>query len=151
MSVDVAKPCHSYYIVFSDSKLKGLKWLRTGFQHCAVVRNEYGRLWTVIQDGYNRMSVSTHLIEEYPDPLMLFDGNSTIIPVEIEDKDRYRGTLCLFNCVEVCKAVLGIRKTFIFTPYQLYRYLLCQTQSRVKAKEEMQGERQGEQKKKLSE
>lgn len=122
MSVVVDNQHQKHYLVFTDSKLKGLKWLKEGFRHCAVVRNEYGRLWTVIQDGYNRMSVTTYLVEDYPDPLMLFEGKSTIIPVEIQTKDRYRGTLCLFNCVEVCKAVLGIRKTFIFTPYQLYRY-----------------------------
>lgn len=124
MSVVVDKPGQKYYIVFCDSKLKGLQWLRKGYQHCAIVRQEYNSLWTVIQDGYNRMDVSTYLIEDYPDPLMLFDTNSTIIPVEIQTKDRYRGTLCLFNCVEVCKAVLGIRRSFIITPYQLYRYLL---------------------------
>lgn len=122
MSVVEGRVTQKHYLVFTDSKLKGLKWLKSGFQHCAVVRNEFGSVWTVIQDGYNRMSVATYLVEEYPDPLMLFEGNSTIIPVEIQTKDRYRGTLCLFNCVEVCKAVLGIRAPFVLTPYQLYRY-----------------------------
>lgn len=122
MSVVVDKPGQQYFIVFCDSKLKGLQWLPKGYQHCAIIRKEFDTLWTVIQDGYNRMDVSTYLIEDYPDPLMLFDTNSTIIPVEIQTKDRYRGTLCLFNCVEVCKAMLGIKKTFVITPKQLYRY-----------------------------
>ena len=31
--------------------------------------------------------------------------------------------LVVSNCVGVVKTVLGIRKPFIITPYQLYRYL----------------------------
>ena len=124
MLVAVANDKYQYYVVFTDSKLKGLKWLPKGFQHCAIVRNEFGKIWTVIQDGYDRMTVTTYLVEDYPDPLMLFEGQSTIIPVEIQTKPRYRGSICLFNCVEVCKAVLGIKKPFILTPHQLYRFLL---------------------------
>ena len=149
MSVVVDKPGQQYFIVFCDSKLRGLQWLPKGYQHCAIVRKEFDTLWTVIQDGYNRMDVSTYLIEDYPDPLMLFDTNSTIIPVEIQTKDRYRGTLCLFNCVEVCKAMLGIKKTFILTPHQLYRYCYeqlnrprkgCETPSKASSRGSSQDE-----------
>lgn len=122
MSVVVAEPKHTYYLVFSNSKRPILKWLKDGYQHCAIVRNEYGTIWTVIQDAYNHLSVTTALVADYPDPMMLFESASTIIPVDIDTKDRFRGHICLFNCVEVCKAVLGIKKPFILTPYQLYRY-----------------------------
>lgn len=112
-----------YYAVFSPSKAPGLWWLDKQFQHCYIVRNEYGRVWTVIEDTHNHLSVHPYLVEEYPTIHDLVGGEAIVLRVKREIKDRYRGTLCLFNCVEVVKAVLGIRKTFIFTPKQLYRYL----------------------------
>jgi|DEB0MinimDraft_6_1074348.scaffolds.fasta_scaffold03492_7 hypothetical protein len=112
-----------YYAVFSEAKKHGLWWLDKQFQHCFIVRKDYGRIWTVIEDSYNHLQVHPFLVEEYPNLSDLVGEQAIILPVKREIKDRFRGTLCLFNCVEVAKAVLGIRKTFIFTPKQLYRYL----------------------------
>ena len=128
-----------YYVVFRNSELKGLQWLKKGFQHCAVVRKEYGTVWTVIQDGYSHLSIHPFLVEDYPTLDMLFGEDSSIIQVEMQTEGRYRGHLCVFTCVEVVKAVLGIKKPFIFTPHQLYRYLYersCRPRKRCEARNE---------------
>lgn len=122
MSVSVDNPIHQHYLVFSDSELRWLQWLKKGFQHVALVRLEYGKIWNVIQDGQTHLSIKPYLVEDHPCLESIFGADCTIIAVDPEIQERYRGHICWFNCVEVCKAVLGIRKFWVFTPYQLYRY-----------------------------
>ena len=112
-----------YYVVFRQSNRPCLRWLKRGFGHCFIARNEYGKVWTVIQDARSHLDIRTHLVEDYPTIESLAGENASIIVVDYEIEDRHRGHLCLFSCVEVCKAVLGIKKRFILTPYQLYRWL----------------------------
>ena len=112
------------YVVFTDSQLKLLKFLfKPSFRHCYVARNDYGRVWTVIEDTAKRLDVHTHLVEDFPTIADLAGPESTYISVSPTESKGFRGHLCLFTCVEVAKAYLGIKKPFIFTPQQLYRYL----------------------------
>lgn len=111
-------------MVFTDSKRECVKWCKPGFRHCYIARNEYGKVWTVIQDTMYHLDVRTFLVSDYPTIRCLAGKDAHIIPVEYNIKERHRGHICLFNCVEVVKAVLGIKKPFIYTPYQLYRFLL---------------------------
>lgn len=110
------------YLVCKDSKRGWVKWLKPGFRHCYIARNEYGKVWTVIQDTHTHLDVRTFLVEDYPTIRHLAGENANIIAVDYYIGDRYRGHLCLFNCVEVAKAVLGIRKPFLLTPNQLFRW-----------------------------
>ena len=113
-----------YYVVFTDSPRPCLKWARPGFRHCYVARNDFGMVWTLIQDTMSHLDVRTKLVSEYPTVRDLAGKDAHIVPVVYDIEKRHRGHFCLFNCVEVVKAVLGIREPFILTPYQLYRYLL---------------------------
>lgn len=113
----------NYYVVFCDSKSKWLQWLKPGFQHCYIMRNEFNKVWTVIQDSEKRLDVSTYLFEDYPTPLDFAKPGATVLKASRVEVGGLRGHLCYFSCVEVVKAVLGIRKPFIVTPYQLYRCL----------------------------
>ena len=115
-----------YYAVFDNSPRACVKWLKDGFRHCYIARNEYGKVWTVIQDTMYHLDVRTFLVDEYPTIRDLAGPNAHFVPVEYNIKKRHRGHLCLFNCVEVVKAVLGIKKPFILTPHQLYRHLYDQ-------------------------
>ena len=64
------------------------------------------------------------MIDDYPHPRLYADDNSVILPVKaVIDSMQSRWTLCVFNCVEVVKALLGIKNFFILTPYQLFKYL----------------------------
>ena len=116
-----------YYVVFGKAKMVMPFWLDRDFQHCYVVRKEYGKIWTVIEDTKTHLDIHPYLVEDYPDLKDLVGKDKIFVRVNRKIKDSYRGHICLFNCVEVVKAILGIRKLTIFTPKQLYRYLLCQT------------------------
>lgn len=98
-------------------------WLDKDFQHCYVVRKEYDKIWTVIEDTYNHLSVHPYLVEDYPNLRDLVGCDVKIVQANRNIKDAKRGMFCAFSCVEVCKAVLGINKLSILTPKQLYRYL----------------------------
>lgn len=87
------------------------------------MRKEYGKLWTVINDSRYCLDVETYLVEDYPEPQDYARQGSTIIKADKLRANGFRGHICWFNCVEAVKAVLGIRKPFIITPYQLYRWL----------------------------
>lgn len=112
-----------YYVIFVDSDKRPVRWLKEGFRHCYVARNDYGKVWTVIQDGWTHTDVSTHLVEDYPTPELLAGEGATVVPVDYNIGKGFRGHFCFYNCVELVKAVLGIQKPFILTPHQLYRYL----------------------------
>lgn len=117
-----------YYVVFMDSDKPCLRWLKQGYRHCIIVRDDYGIVWTVVQDGYHFLDVSVYSRSENPTVSDLIkniynEACTEVIKTTRVIKPRYRGHVCLFNCVEVCKAFLGIKKPFIFTPYQLSRWL----------------------------
>ncbi len=62
--------------------------------------------------------------DDYPHP-RAYAGEGAIIlalTVTVNPKNKM-ARLCVFSCVEVVKGCLGIDKTLIFTPYQLYKYL----------------------------
>lgn len=117
------------FVVFSPSSLRVLKWsLPEPFQHCFIVRNDFDKVWTVIEDTPSRLEVHNFLVEDHPTPVSFAKPGSICIPAKRKEAKLYRGGPALFTCVEVCKAYLGIRAPFIVTPKQLYRYLLCQAQ-----------------------
>lgn len=113
-----------YYVVFGKAKIKMPWWIDKDFQHCYVVRKEYDRIWTVIEDTYNHLQVHPYLVEDYPNLRDLIGNEPTVVRTTRKIQDVQRGMFCIFNCVEVCKAVLGINKPTLFTPKQLYRYLV---------------------------
>ena len=108
-------------MVFCNSDLKWLKCLQDGFQHCFIMRRDFDSVWTVIQCNQLALEVQSYLIEDFATPYDFVAG-ATVIECEKSPK-LSRGLFCHLNCVEVVKAVLGINKPFIFTPYQLYRWI----------------------------
>jgi len=111
------------YIVFCE----GRRWwwlpLKKGFSHCYVVK-DCGECWVKCQpySGFTDVTVWSKAI--CPKVTDLLAEPSLVLPYETTgDYDKIRGHLCWFNCVEVVKSFLGLKKPFIFTPYQLYRFL----------------------------
>ena len=115
-----------WYIVFRPTKLKHwvFKWLDPCFQHCYAVKESAGGEFWIIVDSkncYTDVRIASKI--DYPH-IRCLAPDSVILSVKaIIDPDKYRYTLCLFNCVEMCKAVLGIKSFWVFTPYQLYKRL----------------------------
>ena len=114
-------------IVFSNAKGETIitPFLQDGFQHCyAMKRTEGGLMWHIVDCSRSHLIVSLETVDKYPHPRAYAGRDSVIIPVSATiDVKKMRGTLGIFNCVEVVKAVLGIKETWIWTPYQLFKYL----------------------------
>ena len=119
-----------WYVVFSRSSYKYPfhRWLNQDFTHVwAFTRSEGGEFWHVINSTASCLDCDLKLCGEYPHPQLMVSDYDVMIPVQSKiDTSKVRGTICLFNCVEVVKAILGVRKPFVLTPYQLYKYLRCQ-------------------------
>lgn len=98
----------------------------TGFSHVYALR------W----DGWNWIRVNPHIA--YTDVAILpvavenalhvlVEPGSTVLEVEAfrnEDQVRGRWWVGPMTCVEQIKALLGLPVGWIYTPWQLYRYLM---------------------------
>ena len=112
------------WVVFSGrADMKWLKILKPGFRHCFVLIHD-GYTWLAIDPMSHYTDVSVLPIDpEYNLPgWMAGEGLSVVkaIPDRTIQKPAPTG---VYTCVEVIKRYLGIHRRFIFTPWQLYRYL----------------------------
>ena len=117
-----------YYIIFANTRHRHwlLKRLENKFQHVfAVKKSAGGHFWIRINPLISHTCIDIVPVSQYPTigTLLLDPENSVVIPVTATINDNERHTLCIFNCVEVVKSLLGIRAFWIWTPYQLYKYL----------------------------
>ena len=113
-----------WYVVFTQSKLNHwiFRLLNPDFQHCYMVREDYG-LWVIVDSHSSYTEVRTELVEDYPH-IRLLCPNSVILPVSVKIRaNAYKWHLGINSCVDVCKGVMGISNWRIWTPYQLYRWL----------------------------
>lgn len=82
-----------------------------------------GHFWLVIDPLLSHVRVSMLSAKDYQHP-GLYDPEAKIIKVtsHINFKDVVHG-IGIFSCVTTIKALLGIKKRIIITPFQLYEYL----------------------------
>lgn len=104
------------YVVFEDKDHWYLRWLPEGFRHVAVVlefedytflavNHSWGHTEVgLTQVGYNELLRTGYAVVRCKKPT-----NSRIIRAPN------------FTCVQMCKALLGIDKWWVQTPYQLYK------------------------------
>ncbi len=121
------KNIHEYYIVFTSSKHNNwmVRWQSKPFQHVyAVKKSPGGHFWIKVDAAASHTNIDLLPVSEYPHVRMLTDEYDVILPVKAVIEARDRWTLCVFNCVEVVKSLLGIRAFWVFTPRQLYKYIL---------------------------
>jgi hypothetical protein len=120
------KLSQKWYIVFKPTKLKHwvFKWLDPQFQHCYAIReSDGGQFWIVLDNKSCYLDATILPKSEYPH-IRSIEPDSVILSINAKiEPNNYRHTFCVFNCVEVCKAVLGIRSFWVWTPYQLYKRL----------------------------
>ena len=116
-------------VIFSgETDIRWLRFLKSGFKHCFACV-PIGLQWIV----YDPLSNKTELT-------ILSDVDS----IDLEFWFRKHGCTVvrsrflvtpmtsklqpsLFTCVEAVKRLLGLKKKFIQTPWQLYRHLVPQT------------------------
>jgi hypothetical protein len=113
-----------WYVIFAPTRTKHwiYRFIDPYFQHCYMVKEDLG-LWVIVDSKSCHTSVTTELVQDFPH-IRLLCPNSIIIPVQVRidiAKDKWH--LGMNTCVDVCKGLLGLNKFWIWTPYQLYRYL----------------------------
>lgn len=118
----------TFYVIFEYTPyaLSWDKFIFTKWKHCFILQ-DFDTTAVSINCLASFISVHNYehkasiLIDEYilrPDVL---DIVKISLPLEATKKYTVRGML---NCVTLVKALLDIRKLFIFTPKQLYSHLL---------------------------
>ena len=111
-------------VVFSDAAaLPWLRWLRPGFRHCFVAVPD-GDAWLVLDPLAHRL----HLAHGGCGPAAAVAAHYrarglVALVVRRHEPPRRAAPLAAFTCVETVKRVLGLHRRWIFTPYQLFRYL----------------------------
>ena len=118
----------NYYIIFTESSQNHwlLKRLKREFQHVLAIKKSVGgHYWIVINPLFPYTLVDIIPVLDYPDIRTLLNGHKykTVMTVKAEVNIKERYTLCIINCVEIIKSLLGIRAFWVWTPYQLYKYL----------------------------
>lgn len=95
-----------------------IKRLERGFRHCFIAFEDDDH-WIVIDP------LHTHTQVFICDDIEQYAGNgATLLPIQTNIKQAFRGGLCWFNCVEAVKSHIGLKSFFTFTPFQLYGRLI---------------------------
>lgn len=117
-----------WYVVFEhgDMPYWWAKYLHAGFRHC----------WALRWDGFNWIAINPRLghtdVEVLPyynhddiENIHIDTDCSVIIHAKVwRESKRIRTPYPVaMSCVEQIKALLGIRKWLLFTPYQLFKHL----------------------------
>lgn len=115
-----------WQVVFCRSRIKTgiMRFLERDISHCYAMRkSEGGEFWIIVNSLWSYLDCKMEYVQDFPHPRLYAGSSAIILPVKAYITERPRWGLCIFNCVEVVKALLGIRNFWIFTPYQLYLYL----------------------------
>lgn len=111
-------------VVFSDdTDLWWLKWLKRGFRHCFVVMRLGGQ-WVAIDPMAHHLQITVPQLPTDFDLKNWFCAQGLRVIERHPEPELLRCYPPIFlSCVELVKRILGLRKPFILTPAQLYRYL----------------------------
>lgn len=115
-----------WYICFKDAETKHWiqRLLQKGFEHCyAFKTSPGGQFYIVLDSSFSHLGVDLLAVNE--ENFNTLTNNSKFVKIIVTyDVTRTRGGICHFNCVEVVKALIGVKGFFIFTPYQLYKRVI---------------------------
>lgn len=111
------------WVVFTDqADLPWLKVLRKGFRHCFVILHD-GENWLSVDPLAHRIEAQIqHVQKDFDLPAWLEERGHIVIRAKIHEGQKIMPVMPV-TCVEVVKRVLGVRRRFIFTPWQLYRHI----------------------------
>jgi hypothetical protein len=115
-----------YAVVFHSVKREGWFWrmLKPGFQHVQIWLSLTEGQWVQLDGCLEGLFVTPR--ETAPWFEVEADEGVTILTVQrppLPAKVREPFHIGPITCVDLAKAVLGIRAPFVRTPYQLYKYL----------------------------
>jgi hypothetical protein len=103
------------YLGFRNSDSKMLSLLKEGFRHIDITVELDDTEWMLIVPSFRQLRFYK-VKEAYP------HNCTDVIKINVPDKEGY-ALPHLTTCVGLAKFLLGLR-TWHFTPYQLYKYLI---------------------------
>jgi hypothetical protein len=125
--MDIKTPqFEEYYLIFCKSKYNSwiMRLFHPEINHVyAMKKTPGGQFWQIVNPLVNYLDISLALVDTYPHPRLYAEDNSIVIKVRSKINEQSRFTLCVFNCVEVVKGLLGIKSFWTFTPNQLLNRL----------------------------
>ena len=117
--INVDKRCKALVVFHDGGAQRTARFLKPGFRHVYVaLLADHG--WIVVE-GVKEMPTVQIACGPDEDLKEFFeDRGLTVVEVMV---GRRRPLFAIGSCVGLVKAFLGIRKPWIVTPHQLYRYL----------------------------
>lgn len=117
-------------MIWTESKLDKwyMRFLYKPMSHVyAMKKSPGGNFWIIVNHAISGTRIMMESITEYPHPRVYAGINAVILKIETHiDNKKQQSWLCFFSCVDVVKSLLGIKNALVFTPYQLYKYLISQ-------------------------
>lgn len=114
------------WIVFSgESEIKWIKLLfKKGYRHCYAVIND-GSKWVTCDPMAHKTEISVHhqIPADFDLPRWLQSRGLKVVAVPNVSFKKKSLTPAFFTCVEAVKRLIGVRRFFVLTPYQLFRHL----------------------------
>ena len=119
-------------VVFAGrAGVRWLRWLRPGFRHCFAAVDD-GAQWLTIDPLLHRLEIRASGLPSAFDLAAEYRRMNLIVldigPPPVALRTAPFG---IFSCVETVKRVLGLRARWVFTPWQLYRFLERRYEDRV--------------------
>jgi hypothetical protein len=113
-------------IVFVDhTECRWLKLLKPGFRHCFTAVRANGR-WIVCESLKADLEIQLFDLSDEFDLASFYaeQGHTVVIGARLDRKSA-RGLTCEpFTCVTMTKRLLGLRSFRVWTPWQLYKFLI---------------------------
>lgn len=108
-------------VTFTESKKRGLFWLKPSMRHTAcVLYDDTGRI-LVNTNTMGAYAIHNDAIQVANMTYRLTAQGITFIDVPVVQAKF--GYPTAYTCVELTKRLIGVNKWWIYTPEQLYNYL----------------------------
>ena len=122
-TIEAYRP-HTTVVFFWGNKTHWwTRFLKKGYYHCFIVMDIGYDKRVLIDQVMNYTDFIVVQNDKYFIKNLADKGYTYAIMKQKFVWDRKKWHIRPFTCVEVVKNFLGISKPFIFTPYQLYKYI----------------------------
>lgn len=114
-----------WYVVFTEAKYCHWIWrfVDRSMGHVYAVKELNDYQWLVVQPRVNIVQMKILLKCQYPVIGAITAKEDKVLKVRAFPGVEPRGTLNWFTCVEMIKALIGVKSFWTITPKQLYRGL----------------------------
>ena len=122
-TIEAYRP-HTTVVFFGGNKTHWwTRFLKKGYYHCFIAMDIGCDKWGLIDPIMNYTDFIVVQNDKYFIKNLADKGYTYAIMKQKFVWDRKKWHIRPFTCVEVVKNFLGISNPFIFTPYQLYKYI----------------------------